>query len=416
MTVGADVVVDEGEVRRRLEVLAEEIAERGALRTTEWRRVFARVRRHVFLPRYLHDDDPGSFPARWRVVDSTNPDDHSEWFDAVYSDRTLIVDLKGEPIPPERGGGNHPIVTSSSTLPGLMIRMLEDLDIADGMQVLEIGTGTGYNAALLSERLGDTHVTSIDIDPELVALARGRLAAHGYYPRLVAGDGEFGVPHRTYDRVIATCGVDHVPYSWVAQTSPGGKIMANLRGPLMHGALVLLAVAPDGTASGSFLPNYASFMPIRHDPTTPYDYAVKITRPDTDPVEGFTTLDPASLHNNAAWGFVAQTWLSGAAFRLVTDDDGESLGTEIATLDGSWAVGWHTNDNDRYRTNQAGPRRLWDILEHAHEQWAALGQPRWDRFRLNVTKDRQRISLDTPDSERTWSWDIPELATAQKHG
>lgn len=143
-------------------------------------------------------------------------------------------------------------------------------------------------------------------------------------------------------------------------------------------------------------------MPLRHDPSAPYDYTVRITRPGTGPVSTLTSLDPAGLHNNTAWGFLAQTCLPGAAFRLVTADDDDSLGTEIATRDGSWAIGWHTAENGRYHVDQTGPRRLWDILELTHHQWTTLGQPRWDRFGLTIQPHRQTIWLDLPDSGHSW--------------
>jgi protein-L-isoaspartate O-methyltransferase len=89
-----------------------------------------------------------------------------------------------------------------------MARVLEDLELADGMRVLEVGTGTGYNAALLSHRLGAQHVHSVDIHPCLIAAARNRLANLGYHPRLAAVDGTAGWPdHAPYDRIIATCSV-----------------------------------------------------------------------------------------------------------------------------------------------------------------------------------------------------------------
>jgi protein-L-isoaspartate O-methyltransferase len=75
-----------------------------------------------------------------------------------------------------------------------MARMLELLDVTGADRVLEIGTSTGYNAALLCHRLTDARVTSIDIDLTLIAEARDRLASLGYQPCLVAGDGAAGVP------------------------------------------------------------------------------------------------------------------------------------------------------------------------------------------------------------------------------
>lgn len=395
--------VDEGDLWQRLEALADQLTQQGDLRTPSWRRAFTRVRRHVFLPRYLHDDQPGSIPARWRIVDGADPDDHDEWINAVYSDRTLVTDLKGQPVPADRGGGAHPIVTSSSTLPGLMLRMLEALDVQDGMRVLEIGTGTGYNAALLSERLGDGRVTSIDIDRELVAVARHRLGSQGYHPHLVTGDGRAGVPERApYDRVIATCSVDRIPYAWIAQTRPGGKIMVNLQGPLMQHGLVLLTVTDDGAATGAFLSKGGSFMRARHDPNLPFDHAVQIARP-AEPDTGHTGLDAACLHHDTAWGFIAQASLPDAAFRLVAVDDEGSLGTEIATPDGSWAMAHHAGDHGRYETSQAGPRRLWDVLEATHRRWIDLGRPGWDRARLTVTADHQSIWIDGAGNQQDWS-------------
>jgi len=75
--------------------------------------------------------------------------------------------------------GDRPFLvpTSSSTMPSLMARMLEALDVHDGQRVLEIGTGTGYNAALLCYRLGSANVVSIDIDPGLVAAANEHLGS-----------------------------------------------------------------------------------------------------------------------------------------------------------------------------------------------------------------------------------------------
>jgi len=127
----------------------------------------------------------------------------AHWLAAVYSDESLITKVVHVPSP--RGSG-YQRFTSSSTLPSLMLTMLEALDVTDGCRVLEIGTGSGYNAALLCERLGSELLTSVDVDLELIELAGPRLAANGYTPTLAAVDGAKGYPPRApYDRVIATC-------------------------------------------------------------------------------------------------------------------------------------------------------------------------------------------------------------------
>jgi protein-L-isoaspartate O-methyltransferase len=110
------------------------------------------ISRHTFVPRFYVKDDPQDGKALWCVVDGARPEDRAEWLDGVYSNQTLITELMDQPVPEELGGGAAPGITSSSTLPGLILSMLDTLDVQDGQRVLEIGTGTGYNAALLSAR------------------------------------------------------------------------------------------------------------------------------------------------------------------------------------------------------------------------------------------------------------------------
>jgi protein-L-isoaspartate(D-aspartate) O-methyltransferase len=130
--------------------------------------------------------------------------------------------------------GGRPI--SSSSQPAIMARMLEQLDVQPGHRVLEIGVGSGYNAALLGHLVGETGVVvSVDIDADLVAAARERLAACGV-PRVTLGCGDGGMgwsEHAPYDRIIATIGAWDVPPAWVAQLAPQGRLVVplDLRGP-----------------------------------------------------------------------------------------------------------------------------------------------------------------------------------------
>src|SRR6516225_7072227 len=142
--------------------------------------------------------------------------------------------------PPEVAYQNDAIVTkrdetgqpiSSSSQPTIMAIMLDQLDLAPGQRVLEIGAGTGYNAALISHVVGPAgEVTSVDIDPELVGRAREHLVGAGFGDvTVVCGDGAGGYPERApYDRVIATVGVSDLAPAWLEQAVPQARIVVPL--------------------------------------------------------------------------------------------------------------------------------------------------------------------------------------------
>jgi protein-L-isoaspartate(D-aspartate) O-methyltransferase len=140
--------------------------------------------------------------------------------EAAYRDQAIVTkrDEAGQPI-------------SSSSQPAIMAIMLDQLDLAPGQRVLEIGAGTGYNAALISHVVGPTgQVTSVDIDPELVAAAREHLACAGFGDVTVTcGDGAGGDPERApYDRIIATVGVSDLAPAWLEQAVPRARMVVPL--------------------------------------------------------------------------------------------------------------------------------------------------------------------------------------------
>lgn len=231
--------------------LADELERCGDLRTPPWREAICAVPRHALVPHYYtqHSD------ATWSSVDrDTDPD---QWLDVIYSNTTLITALDGRQA------------VSSSTMPGLMVSMLETLNVHDGDRVLEIGTGTGYNAGLLAHRLGSDQVFSMDVDSELVDLARERLATIGYTPTLVARDGERGLAkHAPFNRIISTCAVPAIPRSWIDQTTQHGLILTDYQPSGLAGNLVLLQ-RHDDTATGRFLPDWAGFMTMRRADPAP---------------------------------------------------------------------------------------------------------------------------------------------------
>ena len=129
----------------------------------------------------------------------------------------------------KRDAAGMPI--SSSSQPAIMAIMLDQLNLLPGHRVLEIGAGTGYNAALMSHIVGaEGQVTSVDIDPELAGRAREQLGGAGFGAvTVVCADGVDGCPERApYDRVIATVGVADLAPAWLAQTACEARIVVPL--------------------------------------------------------------------------------------------------------------------------------------------------------------------------------------------
>jgi protein-L-isoaspartate(D-aspartate) O-methyltransferase len=110
-----------------------------------------------------------------------------------------------------------------------MVAMMTDLlDLQPGDEVLEVGTGCGYHAAVTAEIVGDGHVYSVEYHDSLAAAARDRLADLGYGGVSVrAGDGKRGwAEHAPYDRAYLTCAAPAFPDAVVEQVRPGGIVLA----------------------------------------------------------------------------------------------------------------------------------------------------------------------------------------------
>lgn len=184
----------------------------GALITDGVESAFSAVPRHLFLPNMALED--------------------------VYSDRAIGIKTDSAGL-----------LTSSSSQPSMMAIMLNQLQLEAGDNVLEIGTATGYNAAIMQHIVGETGtVTSIEIDKELAEQAQENLRrAKASRVHVVNADGAQGYsPRAAYDHILSTVGVWDVPSAWLNQLKPHGTVVA----PIVIDGVQVSAVfqhMPDGT-------------------------------------------------------------------------------------------------------------------------------------------------------------------------
>ncbi|WP_164543543.1 methyltransferase domain-containing protein [Streptomyces mobaraensis] len=356
-------LIDTDATRALRTALAQQLVEQGDIQSDVWHRVVRTVPRHPFVPTF--------YRQAGTVWEQVTPCD-AGYLDHVYGDRALTTQvIDGVP-------------TSSSSQPGLMLQMLEALDVADDHTVCEVGTGTGYNAALLSERATSARVTTVEVDTGLADAARERLALCGYTPSVVAGDGRR--PHSEngpYDRLIATCGFSAVPYGWVRLMRPGGVIVC----PVGWGN-VRLTVTADGRAEGPFLPGGSCFMSVRDkgaDGRVPYPGTPSSAH------QKAATLDLSVLQEEG-FRFLLSLVLHDVADASECDAHGHPNGHRMWARDGSWA---HVTEG---KVKQYGPTRLWDRVEAAYAWYDSAGRPNRDRFGVTVAPEGQSLWLDTPEA------------------
>ncbi len=368
---------------------------------------FSQVDRAAFIPaRIWFDDERGrpqpidraAEPARWRA--------------AVEQDAPIVTQLDdGATVWPSTSMN----ATGSASEPSLVRGMLHRLDAQPGHRVLEIGTGTGYNTALLCALVGEENVTSVEVDETLAASARANLHAAGYRPTVITGDGAAGYRARApFDRIIATCAVTagHIPYAWVAQAAEHGTILSPWGTAFYNGVQVHLTADGRGRAQGRVVDS-ASFMQIRAQ-RTPFGHASRLSDLiDTASVADETTTVPPSAVRSGQGAFAASIHLADVQQSMAYDFDDEGTdelllyhvpSDSVATVHIAAAVATGT-----YPVHQLGPRRLWTEAETAHAWWLERQQPDQTRFGLTISSTGQEIWLDEPANVvRTW----PTMATS----
>ena len=144
------------------------------------------------------------------------------------------------PLPIEEG--------QTISAPSMIAIMLEEAALRPGENVLEVGTGSGYHAALVATLVGGEHVVTIERVPSLAAWGRSNLEAAGFGAvTVITGDGSLGYPSRApYDCILGTAGAPRLPPAWADQLTVRGRILAPVGGSRYYQDLLIARRGPEG--------------------------------------------------------------------------------------------------------------------------------------------------------------------------
>jgi protein-L-isoaspartate(D-aspartate) O-methyltransferase len=226
------------------QALVDGLIRQGYIQSARVEAAFLAVPRHLFLPGVPLED--------------------------VYTDQAI-------PSKTDKDGR----VLSASSQPCIMATMLEQLGLEPGHQVLEIGAGTGYNAALMAHIAGETgRVVTVDIDQDIVDGARAHLAAAGFKRvRAVCADGGYGYADSApYDRIILTVGAWDISPAWRQQLKPDGRLLLPLA---LKGEQKSIAFEQQDEHLSSVSVRDCGFMTLRGVFSAPHPAQVLQLGPDT---------------------------------------------------------------------------------------------------------------------------------------
>ncbi|MFC4333847.1 methyltransferase domain-containing protein [Salininema proteolyticum] len=321
-----------------------QLKDEGYLLSTRWEAAFSSVDRAVFLP------------PRIDGVEKTHR--FEEWQEAAY---TL------QPIVTKRATNGTPI--SSSSDPRVMLDMLESLGLEPGMRVLELGTGTGYNTALLCAVAGTENVTSIDIDSDVTLSARINLSRCGYPAVAVTRDGKNGYATRApYDRLIVTYAVDRLEPAWLQQVADGGLIVAPWENDLGSQVVAQFRVQ-GGQATGRATAECAfMFDRAEHESTRVQSAGAYSTT---------TAFSPEYFREYASVDLWIIDQIPGISLYPHDDVYMFTRGSDVALL------GLEAGEDDQYPVMGDGHPGFWNEIEAAYSSWFEAGRPFYEDYRLH---------------------------------
>ncbi len=360
------------------------LREHSLIRNDQVAQAFLTIPREIFVSSF-YEQEGGSWVRR--EAEKGEPD---AWIEALYQDEPPLITLLDE----------HQCPISSSSAPTVMAMMLEALALESGMRVLEIGTGTGYNAALLAFLVGDpTLVTTIDLEESLAQAAEEALHASVGPVSVHAGDGRLGVPARApYDRIVATASAPGIPRAWYEQLAPGGRIVMDLQGSLRKSSFLIVEKRADGSAVGHFDPRYLSFMPLRPlESLATRPVSRLLCEPETSRISVSSDQAAQLLQDRNFLWFLQWSQPGITLAREMPGADGRPFYTIIDPQKETIIQLSPDAPPDAWRGvwvgYQRGGEHLWDTVTRAYEQWDHLGRPGLDAYSVIWEKQQQAFRL-----------------------
>ncbi|WP_261554848.1 protein-L-isoaspartate(D-aspartate) O-methyltransferase [Frankia tisae] len=323
---------------------ARALADRVTHPGSRWYPVVAGTPRHELVPAWWAQSGGEWVVRRGPLADA-------------YADRSLVTRV-GTAHADQAAEGDRPTgrVTSSSTLPSLVLTMYRYARLAEGLDVA-------------------------DVDPYLVDAAAQRMSALGLNPTALAVDATGPLPG-TYDRIVSMMSVPSIPPSWLIALRPGGRLATTIQGTWM---ILSATKTPDGVL-GQVERDWAGFMAARTGaayPPTAVDSDLLDERDGEQVGTGrYPVLDIAE-----AWDLATLLTLTVPGIQHRYQRGPDDRHTAIMTHpDGSWARATAAGV-DLPIVHQGGPRRLWDIADAVRDEWARRGWTPWLGARARVLDD-----------------------------
>jgi protein-L-isoaspartate(D-aspartate) O-methyltransferase len=340
----------------------------GNLKSKAIERALRSTPRHLFVDR-MHPLDKGK---RFIEVDPKGPT--KSQLERIYSDEALV---------------SHRNPPSSTSQPGLVVHMLETLNARAGHRVLEVGAGTGWNAALLAHLVGPGgHVVTMDIQADVTGKARRHLKRQGVENvRVITGDAARGYAKGApYDRLITTVTCPALFPAWWEQLALGGVMVLTLSDLPGEGSCLMVRLKKRKDHLSGEVVSLPGFMLFtgEHGITPQWDQAQKLVgefarkRP-TIKERTFWASIPGGMKNFARRDLVFFAQLQGFAVTPMRD------AFVLTTHKGSGIC-----VADEHHLTAHGGSECFDRFKKVQAKWLTLGAPSRQQYRVEVWPDTTR--------------------------